>query len=335
MTTKSCAIATTYMGIPLAHPFMAGASPMSASLDTVKRLEDAGCSAIVMHSLFEEQITAAMSGTIHHMDPLDEQFATKLAIYPKATEYRLPPEDYLEHLRRVKAAVHMPVIASLNGTSAESWLKYACLMEEAGADGLEINLYEVITDPDIPGTYVETLLRDLVSGLKAAVKIPVAVKLTPFFAAFANVAQQLDRAGADGLVLFNRFYQPDIDIQHMTAVPALDLSKNDELRLRLRWLAILHGKVRASLALTGGVETPADGIKGLLAGAHVVQLVSTVLRNGPACFSNMRNGLEQWMDWQKISSVGEMRGRVSAASVADPTAFERASYIRALNSWGT
>lgn len=325
--------ATTYLGLPLASPFMAGASPMSASLDTVRRLEDAGCAALVMHSLFEEQITFAEDGTIRHMDPLDEQFAATLAYYPTLTDYRLSPRDYLDHLRRVKAAVQIPVFASLNGTTAESWLKYARLLEEAGADGLEVNMYEVITNPSIPGTHVENLLRDLVLELKRALRIPVAVKLAPFFAAFANVAHRLDHAGADGLVIFNRFYQPDIDIQHMTAAPALELSRNDELRLRLRWLAILHGKVRASLALTGGVETPADGIKGLLAGAHVVQLVSAILRHGPAYFTTMRRGLEQWMQWQGYSSIDEMRGKVSVATVADAAAFERANYIRALHSW--
>jgi dihydroorotate dehydrogenase (fumarate) len=326
---------TTYMGLPLANPFMAGASPMSASLDTIKRLEDAGCAAIVMHSLFEEQITSEEDGTIRHMDPLDEQFASTLAYYPHISEYRLSPRDYLDHLRRVKQAVAIPVIASLNGTTAEHWLKYARLLQEAGADGLEVNMYEIMTDPAVPGTYVENQLRDLVFELKRALRMPVAVKLTPFFAAFSNVAHQLDEAGADALVLFNRFYQPDIDIQHLTVSPTLELSKSDELRLRLRWLALLHGRVRASLALTGGVETAADGIKGLLAGAHAVQVVSAILRHGPGHFTTMRRGLEQWMDWQHVGTIDEMRGRVSAARVADPSAFERANYIRALHSWDT
>ena len=260
---------TSYLGIRLAHPFMAGASPMSANHDTVRRLEDNGCAAIVMHSLFEEQITESEAGTIRHMDPLDSRFADALACYPHANEYRLNPQDYLEQLRRIKASVAMPVIASLNGTTAESWAKYARLLEEAGADALELNLYEVVTDLDVPGTAVETLLRNLVVELKRTLRIPIAVKLSPFFSAFGNLARQLDRAGVDGLVIFNRFYQPDIDIQRLTAAPALELSHDSELLLRLRWLALLHGRVRASLALTGGVERPADGIKGLLAGAHV------------------------------------------------------------------
>lgn len=325
--------ATTYLGMTLPHPFIVGASPLAADVDAVRRLEDAGCAALVMHSLFEEQITASHAGLIRHMDPLDEQFARGLAVYPALTDYRLSPADYLEHLRRVKAHVHMPVIASLNGTTAENWLKYARLIEEAGADALEVNMYEVVTDLAVPGLAMETLLRDLVLELKRALRIPVAVKLSPFFSAFGNVARQLDRAGADGLVIFNRFYQPDIDITHLTAVPTLALSHHDELLLRLRWLAILHGRVRASLALTGGIETPADGIKAILAGAHAVQLVSAILRHGPGYLQAMRNGLTHYMEWQDIASVDEMRGRVSLATIADADAFERANYIRALHSW--
>lgn len=324
---------TAYLGLRLNHPFIAGASPMSANLDTVRRLEDAGCAAIVMHSLFEEQISTAETGTIHHRDPLDEQFARSLAHYPAPTDYRLSPREYVEHVRRVKDAVDIPVIASLNGTTAEHWLKYARLFEEAGADALEVNCYEVVTDLDVSGLAIETTLRDLVLDLKRALRIPVAVKLSPFFTAFGNIARQLDRAGADGLVMFNRFYQPDIDIQHMTATPHLELSRHDELRLRLRWLAILHGHVKASLALTGGVETPSDGIKGILAGAHAVQLVSAALRHGPHFFTAMAQGLSRWMEWQKIESVEQMRGKVSLAEVTDGAAFERANYIRTLNSW--
>ena len=325
--------ATTYLGLTLPHPFMVGASPMATNLDAVRRLEDAGCAALVMHSLFEEQITGTHAGLIRHMDPLDEQFARGLAVFPALRDYRLTPDDYVAHLQRVKAHVHMPVIASLNGTTAENWLKYARLLEEAGADALEVNMYEVVTDLSVPGLAIETLLRDLVLELKRVLTIPIAVKLSPFFSAFGNVARQLDRAGADGLVIFNRFYQPDIDIQHMTAVPTLVLSHHDELLLRLRWLAILHGRVKASLALTGGIETPADGIKAILAGAHAVQLVSAVLRHGAGYIQTMREGLEHYLDWQDIPSVDEMRGRVSLATVADADAFERANYIRALHSW--
>jgi len=326
-------LTTTYLGLRLANPLVPGASPLGDELDTVKRLEDAGCAALVMHSLFEEQITATSSGTIRHMDPLDEQFAQLLASYPALSDYRLAPGDYLEHLRQVKAAVRMPVIASLNGTSAEQWLEYARLLEDAGADALEVNMYEVETDLSVPGVAIETLPRDLARELKRGLRIPVAVKLSPFYSAFGNMARQLDEAGADGLVIFNRFYQPDIDIQHLTAVPTLVLSHHDELLLRLRWLAILHGRVKASLALTGGIETAADGIKAILAGAHAVQLVSAILRHGPGYIGTMRDGLTRYMAWQELTTLDEMRGRVSLATVPDAVAFERANYIRALHNW--
>ena len=326
-------LSTRYMGLNFAHPYIAGASPLSADLDTVRRLEDAGCAGIVVYSLFEEQITLAESGTIRHRDPGSEDFASALEPFQPPSDYRTSPRDYVEHLRRVKEAVAIPVIASLNGTTAEAWLKFGRLLEDAGADGLEVNLYEVVTDLDLPGTAVETALRDVVLELKRKLRIPIAVKLSPFFSAFANVARSLSEAGADGLVLFNRFYQPDIDIRTMTAGPNLELSRSPELLLRLRWLAILHGRIKASLALTGGVETPADGIKAVLAGAHAVQMVSAILRHGPAYFTTMREGLSRWMEWQKIGSIDGMRGRVSLQNVPDPGAFERANYIRALHSW--
>lgn len=229
--------------------------------------------------------------------------------------------------------VRIPVIGSLNGTSAESWLTFARIIEQAGADALELNLYEVVTDLGIPGAAVEHQLTDIVKELKHVLKIPIAVKLSPFFAAFGNVARQLDAAGADGLVMFNRFYQPDIDIKTMSPSPHIELSTSAELLLRLRWLAILHGRVRPSLAITGGIATPNDGIKALLAGADVVQMASALLRHGPAYVSAMRRGLEQWMEWHKLTSLDEVRGRVSLKRTSDPAAFERANYIRALQSW--
>jgi len=327
-------ISTTYLGLKLDHPFVAGASPMSVHLDSVKRLEDAGCAAIVLHSLFEEQITQSETGTIRHRDPLDARLAAAIADFPPLSDYRLAPHEYLEHLRKIKATVRIPVIASLNGTTSESWLKYAALLQEAGADALEINVYEVVADLDVPGLAVERTTVDLVRQLKRTVRVPVAVKLSPFFAAFGNVAKQLDVAGADGLVLFNRFYQPDIDIKTMTAAPVLELSHCSELPLRLRWLALLYGRIRPSLALTGGVETSRDAIKGILAGAHVVQIVSAALRHGPAFFTAVREGLRQWMDWQHVPSVEAIRGRLSALTLVDASAFERAQYIRTLQSWG-
>jgi dihydroorotate dehydrogenase (fumarate) len=327
-------LSTSYLGLRLAHPYMAGASPMTANLDGIKRLEDAGCSAIVMHSLFEEQITMEESGTVRHKNPLDEQFAGALAYFQAPAEYRFAPKDYVEHLRRAKEAVGVPVIGSLNGTSGESWLKYGRMIQDAGADALEVNIYEVVTDLGVPGVAIETMLRDLVKELKRELRIPVAVKLAPFFSAFGNLARQLDEAGADALVIFNRFYQPDIDIRDMSVRPNLELSRSAELLLRLRWLAILHGRIRAALAVTGGVEIPADGIKALLAGADAVQMVSSILRHGPAYFGTMREALARWMEWHHLESIGDVRGRVSLLRFPDASAFERANYIRALHSWG-
>ena len=324
---------TSYLGFRLPHPFMAGASPLGYHLDSIRRLEDAGCAAIVLPSLFEEQITLAASGRIRHRDPLDQEFAAGLADFPAAGDYPVGPQEYAAHVSRAKAAVKIPVIGSLNGTSAESWLTFSRIIEQAGADALELNLYEVVTDLDMPGVAVEHQIIDIVKELKRTLKIPIAVKLSPFFAAFGNLARQLDKAGADGLVMFNRFYQPDIDIKTMRPSPQVELSTSAELLLRLRWLAILHGRVRPSLAVTGGVATPNDGIKAVLAGADAVQMVSALLRHGPAYVSAMRLGLEHWMEWHKMTSLDEVRGRVSLEHTKDPAAFERANYIRALQSW--
>lgn len=336
MTEHSSALDTSvsYLGLRLRHPFMAGASPLSAHLDGVRRLEDAGSAAIVLHSLFEEQITHAQSGRIHGMDPGDDPaFAARLAAFPSTAEYPFAPHEHLEHVRRVKAAVKVPVIASLNGIGAGDWLRHAALLEQAGADALEINIYEVVTDMSRPGMSIETDIEHAVLDVKRSVKIPIAIKLSPFFTAFANMAHRLDTAGVDGLVLFNRFYQPDIDIRTRTAIPTLELSRSAELLLRLRWLAVLHGRVRASLAATGGVETWTDGVKAILAGAHAVQMVSAILRNGPATLTTMREKLVAWMEWNHVASIDSMRGMVSLATAADPALFERANYIRALHGW--
>jgi dihydroorotate dehydrogenase (fumarate) len=325
-------LTTRYLGLTLGTPFMIGASPLVDHLDTVKRLEEGGCSAIVLHSLFEEQISLAESGRIHQMDPFEKQFAGALAGFPLPERYALAPDEYLEHIRRVKAAVDIPVIASLNGMTSETWLTFALSIEQAGADALELNMYEVVTDPDQAATAVEHGIRDIVLDLKRRLKIPIAVKLAPFFTAFGHFARELDRAGADGLVLFNRFYQPDIDTDAMTAVPRLELSSSSELLLRLRWVALLHSKLRCSLAVTGGIETPTDGIKALLAGADVVQMVSAILRHGPAYFTAMRDGLERWMETKHVSSIDEIRGAVDGRS-GNVDMLERANYIRTLQSW--
>lgn len=324
---------TSYLGLQLRHPFIAGASPFGYQLDRLKRLEDEGCAAVVLHSLFEEQITLEQEGRIAHINAFDRDFREQLAYYPPAEDYPFTPDGYAEHISRAKAALGIPVIASLNGRTPESWLRFGRIMEQAGADALELNMYDVVTDLGVPGAAVERELTDVVKALKHELKIPIAVKLAPFFAAFGNVAQQLDRAGADGLVMFNRFYQPDIDVATMAAVPRLELSHSAELLLRLRWAAILHGRVRPSLAVSGGVETPNDGIKAVLAGADAVQMVSALLRHGPAFIGSMVRALEQWMEWNKMTRLDEMRGRASLATTSDRSAFERANYIRTLHSW--
>ena len=323
----------TYLGLHLPHPFIAGASPFGYHLDTVKRLEDVGCAAVVLHSLFEEQVTASYEGRIHDMDPTDPRFAQALAEFPPDAEYAFGPDAYAEHIRRLKGAVQIPIIASLNGTSPEVWLRFAGVLEQAGADALELNLYEVVADLDTTGATVEHQLTSVVREVKRQIRIPVAAKMSPFFSAFGNTARQIDQAGADALVLFNRFYQPNIDIKTMKPNPQLELSTNAELPLRLRWLAILHGRLRCALAASGGVATPNDGIQAILAGADVVQLVSALLRHGPAYIGTMRQGLESWMEWQHLNRVEEMRGRASLRSTGDAAAFERANYIRTLHSW--
>jgi dihydroorotate dehydrogenase (fumarate) len=326
-------LSTTYLGLHLANPFLAGASPLGDRLDTARRLEDSGCAAIVLHSLFEEQISQSQTGRIRQMDPLDPQFANVLSYYPDLGSYTFGPVEYLEHLRALKSAVNIPIIASLNGTTPQAWLSFAISMEQAGADAIELNPYEVVTDPDQSGTSIEHWQRTLVKDLKRELKVPLAVKLSPFFTAFANVAKELEHAGADGLVLFNRFLQPDIDLHRVTVQAKLDFSTHAELPLRLRWLAILHGRVKCSLAASGGVETPGDGIKAVLAGANVVQLVSTILRHGPSYFASMRDEMARWMTAHEFADIAALRGRLSLARTEDPEAFERAQYIRALSGW--
>jgi dihydroorotate dehydrogenase (fumarate) len=325
-------LVTKYLGLTLSHPFMVGASPLADQLDTVRRLEDGGASAIVLRSLFEEQITMAESARIHHMDPADPGFAAALSGFPRPENYPLSPSQYLEHIRRVKEAVRIPVVASLNGITAESWARFARNIEQAGADALELNIYEVAEDPRESGLAIEARIRDLVIDIKATTAIPIAVKLGPFFTAFGHIARELDIAGADGLVIFNRFYQPDIDLAKMAVKPHVELSTSAELLLRLRWLSALRGRVRCSLAVTGGVATPTDGIKAIVAGAHGVQLVSAILRNGPGYLTTMRDGLTAWMDSKGFTSVDEVRGAIDGhGSYAD--LFERGSYIRTLQSW--
>jgi dihydroorotate dehydrogenase (fumarate) len=323
----------SYLGLTLPHPFIAGASPFGYHLDTIKRLEDAGCAAIVLHSLFEEQITRAQNGHVAHMDIFEGDFSPALAMFPAPDEYPLGPDEYAEHIRRAKETIAMPVIGSLNGRTPEAWLRYARVIEQAGADALELNLYDIPADLSLSASAIEDRLVAGVKDVKRLLKIPVAVKLSPFFTALGSLARQLDAAGADALVLFNRFYQPDINIRTMTVAPQAQLSTSGELLLRLRWMAILYGRIRSSLALSGGVATPEDGIKAILAGADVVQLVSALLRHGPSFVASMRQGLERWLAWQKFDRLDDARGRLSLRATEDCSSFERANYIRTLHSW--
>jgi dihydroorotate dehydrogenase (fumarate) len=323
---------TTYLGLRLEHPFIAGASPMGYSLDHVKRLEDAGCAAVVLHSLFEEQITYEREGRVAGVSVADHEFADIHTHFPAPESYPLSPDEYAEHIRRLKKSVAIPVIASLNGRTKAVWLKYAAIMEEAGADAIELNMYQVVTDLSVPSVHIESQLIGIVEEVKALVRIPVAVKLSPFFTSLGNLAHRLEGVGADGLVLFNRFYQPDINIHTRRVWHHVELSTSAELLLRLRWAAILHGRIRPSIAVSGGVAVPADGIKALLAGADAVQVVSALLRHGPAYIAAMRRGLVDWLDRQQLDSLDSVKGAVSLEASRNPAAFERAHYIKVLHS---
>jgi dihydroorotate dehydrogenase (fumarate) len=298
-------LTTRYLGLDLAHPFMPGASPLDDP-DMVLRLEDAGASAIVMHSLFEEEIA----------------------------DYALATDRYLEQLLRIKRRVRVPVIASLNGTTAAGWLRYATLIQRGGADALELNFYHVATDLLEDAASVERRVVDIVAVLKESIAIPLAVKLSPFYSALPHLAAQLDRIGVDGLVLFNRFYQPDIDPDRREPVPHLRYSDSSELLLRLRWIAILAGRLRASLALTGGVHEPIDAVKAVMAGADAVQLVSALMKRGPRALTTIRDEFARWADDHGFASVRELRGCASLARCSQPAAFERGNYVEVLRSVG-
>jgi len=326
-------LTTEYLGIRLPHPLVAGASPLADDLDGVKRLEDAGAAAIVLRSLFEEQITREQMAEHINLDSHGESFAEATSYFPSADAFALGPFQYLEHVRRVKAAVGVPVLASLNGATPGGWIDYARLMQQAGADALELNLYRIATDPETTSSEIERQAIETVGAVKQAVTIPVAVKLSPFYTAFAHLARELDRNGADGLVLFNRFYEPDIDPEALAATRTLHLSDSSELRLRLHWMAILSGRVRASLAVTGGVHTALDVVKATMAGAHVTQMVSALLMHGPRHLGTVLHDLAAWLQEHEWPSLAEMRGNMSLLKVPDPDAYERANYMLMLQGW--
>jgi dihydroorotate dehydrogenase (fumarate) len=305
---------------------------MADHLDWVRRLEDAGASAIVLRSLFEEQITREQQGLVHHMEVTGASSPEALSYFPSPDDFPFGPDEYLTHIRKVKEAVNLPVIASLNGTTPEGWLEHSKLIQQAGADALELNVYLLATNPAETGHVIERRVIEVVRLVKQNVSIPVAAKLSPFFSSLAHLAQQLDLVGADGLVLFNRFYQPDIDIEALEVAPTLHLSDSMELPLRLRWLAILSGHVRASLAVSGGVHTSADVIKAVMAGAHAVQLVSALISQGPRHVRTLLQEVTEWMEKHEYASVDQMRASMSLERCPDPAAFERANYMKVLQS---
>ncbi|MCG8458447.1 MAG: dihydroorotate dehydrogenase-like protein [Holophagales bacterium] len=326
-------LATTYLGLRLPHPFMPGASPLVDDLDTVRRLEDSGAAAIVMHSLFEEQLVTEQVATHAALELPAESFAEAMSYLPSPADLTLGPEQYLEQLLRIKHAVEVPVIASLNGVTAGGWLEYAALIQQAGADALELNVYRLATDPERSAESLERELVEMVRALKASMKIPLAVKLSPFYTSLVHLVRRLSAAGADGLVLFNRFYQPDLDLEQLDVARTLRLSDSSELLLRLRWLAILRGQVEASLASSGGVHTPLDALKAIMAGADAVQVVSLLLRRGPEALAELHDGVIRWLEEHEYQSLDQARGSLSLERCPDPSAYERANYVHILDSW--
>jgi dihydroorotate dehydrogenase (fumarate) len=326
-------LSTTYLGLKLAHPFVPGASPLADEMAVARRLEDAGAPALVMRSLFEEQIAREQVDAFLHAHRHGESFAEALTYFPSPERLAFGPEEYLDQVRRLKDSLSIPVIASVNGTRPGGWLDYPRLIEQEGADALELNLYRLALDPEMSGEDVEREAVEVVREVKRKVTIPVAVKLSPFFSSFAHFSQRLDEAGADALVLFNRFYQPDIDVENLQIRETLHLSSSGELPLRLRWVAALSGRVRADLAVTGGVHTAIDAVKCVMAGAHAVQVVSALLRQGPDLLRVLRADLERWMVEHEWKSLAQMRGNMNLQRCPDPAAYERANYMLMLHCW--
>ena len=326
-------LTTQYLGLTLKNPLVPSSSPLSKHLDAIRQLEDAGAPALVMHSLFEEQITLESNELDHYLDYYTESFMEAQSFFPDQTSYNMGPEEYLNNIRKAKAAVHIPIIGSLNGVTNSGWISYAKEIEKAGADALELNSYYLATDPAMDSAKVEGMMLDVLKAVKQAVKIPVAVKLSPFLSSTAHMAQSLAAAGAKGLVLFNRFYQPDLDLDNLEVVPTLKLSTSSDMQLPLRWIAILYGRVAVDFALTSGVHTYEDVLKGLMAGAKVTMMASELLKNGPGRLQTIQSELLRWMEEHEYESVAQMQGSMSQKNVAAPAAFERANYIKVLQSW--
>lgn len=325
-------LSTNYLGLRLKNPLVASSSPLNKDIANLRRLEACGASAVILHSLFEEQIEIESQELDRHLDPNDG-YAEAQSYFPDLGQYNIGPEGYLDFVRRAKVALNIPVIASLNGISTGGWVRYAKLMEEAGADALELNIYYLPINPDLEAAQVERTYIDLVTQVKSSIKIPVAVKLGPYFSATPNMMKKLDHAGADGLVLFNRFYQPDFDLDTLQVVPNLHLSDPSELLLRLHAVAVLYGHVKADLAITGGVHTATDVVKCMMAGAQVAMMTSQLLRYGIEYLRTVREDLIGWMEEHEYHSIQDMQGSMSRGAVAEPEAFERANYMRVLSSY--
>jgi dihydroorotate dehydrogenase (fumarate) len=324
---------TKYLGLELRNPLVASASPMCKELDLLKRMEDSGAGAIVLHSLFEEQINAEQNALDDFLWQGTDVGAESTTVFADLPEYQIGPEAYLEHVRKAKAALNIPVIASLNGVAVGGWVRYAKMMEDAGADGLELNIYFLPTDADLPGSIIERYYTELVATLSSTVRRPGSVKLAPFFSNTANMVKLLEKSGASGVVLFNRFYQPDFDLENLEVVPSLQLSRSDELKLRLHWTAILCGRTKVDVAITGGVHTAEDVVKSMMAGAKVACMTSAILENGPEHFATVKRNLIDWMEKHEYESIEQMQGAMSHRNVRNPAAFERNNYLKVLSSY--
>lgn len=326
-------LSTSYLGLKLKNPVVPSASPLSYSVESVKAMEEAGASAVVVYSLFEEQINHESGELDHFLSKGTESYAEALSYFPAQSEFRLAPSEYVKHIGNLKKNVDIPIIGSLNGVSTGGWIKYAKIIEEAGADALELNLYYVAADPKLSGNDIENLYIDTLMAVKKNVNIPVAIKLSPYFSSMSNIAKKLDDAGADALVLFNRFYQPDFNLDKLEVEPELTLSTNWEMRLPLRWISILRGNVKADLAATSGIRNHEDVIKMMMAGADVAMVCSELLANGIGRITDILKGIEKWMTENEYSSIQLMKGSMSQKKCADPAAFERANYMKTLQSF--
>lgn len=326
-------LTTNYMGLTLKNPIVPSSSPLSHKIDSIKRLEDAGAAAVVMYSLFEEQINSESYYLDYYLGQGIDSFGESLSYFPAMAGYNIGPDDYVDLIRRAKQAVDIPIIGSLNGISSSGWIDYACLIEEAGADALELNVYYIPTSIDLKGSEVENVYVEILKDVKRVVRIPVAMKLSPFFSSTAHMANRLAQAGADALVMFNRFYQPDFDLESLQVVPNLVLSGSDELRLPLRWVAILYGQINADMAITSGIHTSRDVLKALMAGARVAMMASELLQNGVPRIGEILREMARWMEEHEYSSVEQMIGSMSQRHVTEPAAFERANYMKTLASY--